>query len=72
MASSILNAFSRCGWASCKAAAAAVRKVRRWRLANERGFGLGGAPGFGSHAAQGDACPRHVPARDREHDGRRR
>src|SRR5882762_6941457 len=42
------------------------------RLTNKHGFGLGGSPWFGAHAAEGNASPRHVPARDRDHDGRRR
>src|SRR5207249_9108751 len=41
------------------------------RLTDERGFGLGGAPGFGAHTTERDACPSHVPARDRDHNRRR-
>src|SRR5207302_7038878 len=41
------------------------------RLTDERRFGLGGAPGFGAHATQRHACPRHVPVRDRDHDSGR-
>ena len=37
-------------------------------LADEHGFGLGGSPGLGAHAAQRDACPSHVPAGDHDHD----
>src|SRR5947209_2883818 len=42
------------------------------RLADESGLGLGGPPRLGPHAAQRDARPRHVPARDRDHDRGRR
>ena len=73
MASSILNPFSLCGLASRSAASAALRKFASvGGLADERGFGLGRSPGFGAHAAQRDARPRHVSAGDRDHDRRRR
>src|SRR5436309_776471 len=37
-------------------------------LTGERGFGLVGSPGFGADATEGDACPGHVLAGDRDHD----
>src|ERR1700720_2427299 len=37
------------------------------RLPHQRCFGLGGAPGFGAHATERDACPRHIAPGDRHH-----
>src|SRR6202171_1584368 len=42
------------------------------RTTDESGLGLPRSPGFGPHAAQCDARPSHISARDRDHDGRRR
>src|SRR2546422_554488 len=37
-------------------------------LTGERGFGLVGSPRFGADATEGNACPGHVLASDRDHD----